>query len=182
MSMCKIKNRVLFFYFLVVFSSLTIVNAAERFEVFGKIATFDLPKNWKAVTKEIGVPLKLLGPLHEGRRPVITFVPIDLKNEKILLKDASKAEEGYKVSRLTWLQKFNGTAIKFKPLKVYKQSNNEVHKFGYTYSFNNVNYSENSYYIYCNNNNYHLKSLVQLEHGKKWDRVVEQIINSFGCK
>jgi hypothetical protein len=154
----------------------------QKFEVFGKVATFELPSDWKSVNKDIAVPLKLIGPMHEGRRPVITFVPIDLKNEKIILDDVKKAEEGYKVSRLSWLQKFNGSAISFYPLKVYKENENEVHQFGYSYIFNNTNFNENSYYVYCNKNTYHIKSLVQLEHGKKWDRLVHQIVNSFGCK
>lgn len=154
----------------------------QKFKVFGKNVYFELPSDWKTVNKEIGVPLKLMGPKYEGRRPVITMVPIDAEGRKVELKDPKKALESYKKSRLSWLQKFNGNAIKFNPIKHYKVNQNEFHQFGYLYSFNGTNFLENSYYVWCDNNTYHVKTLVQVEHAKKWERLVKQITDSFQCK
>jgi hypothetical protein len=154
----------------------------KEFKVFGKKVYFELPSDWKTVNKEIGVPLKLLGPKYKGRRPVITMVPIDAEGRKVELKDPAKAIESYKKSRLSWLQKFNGNAIKFNPIKTYKVNEKEFNQFGYLYSFNGVNFEENSLYVWCDNNTYHLKTLVQVEHSQKWERLVKQITDSFQCK
>jgi len=180
--MKHLKRNILTCSLILMTTNHTLANQVKEFRVFGKNISFKLPSNWKTVSKKIGVPLKLIGPIYRDRRPIITFVPIDLKDEKIKLESNQKAEKSYKISRLSWLQKFNGKAIKFNPLKVYKTKSSEVHKFSYSYIFNQTNFNEDSYYVYCNKNTYHIKSLVQLEHEKKWRTTISAIINSFQCK
>lgn len=157
-------------------------STAKSFTVFNKTVTLTLPDEWQAVTKEIGVPVKLMGPKFEESRPVITVTPIDMKDEVITLDNTEEALASYKKSRLVWLQKFNGTALDFEPIKVFKAGNNNVHQFGLSYSFNNENFSEKSLYVECQKKIFHIKTLIKLEHVKKWEDEVTKIVNSFQCK
>jgi hypothetical protein len=163
-------------------SDLQAANAVKTFTVYNKTVTFTLPDEWQSVTKEMGVPVKLLGPKFQDQRPVIVVSPIDMKNEVITLDNPEEALASYKKSRLVWLQKFNGSALDFAPIKVFKAGNHNVHQFGLTYAFNSENYSEKSLYVECENKIFHIKTLAKLEHVKKWEDEVTKIINSFQCK
>jgi hypothetical protein len=154
----------------------------KDFTVFKKKVSFELPTDWQVVEKEVGVPLKMLGPLFEERRPVVQLVPIDLTDGQLSLGDKSKAEDSYKVSRLTWLQTFNGKSISFLPSKTYSANGKEVFQFGHLYSLNGANFEEKSYYIRCNGQTFHLKTLVQVEHIEHWASVVQPIADSFKCQ
>lgn len=154
-----------------------------EFNVFKNKVSFELPGDWQTVNKEVGIPLKLLGPLYENRRPVILFVPIDLKDEKLILDDKKKAEDSYKLGRLAWLQTFNGKTISFLPLKEFTLNDKkiEVMQFGHLYQFEETNFEEKSFYISCNKKTFHIKTLIQVEHVMKWSLTVKQITDSFKC-
>ncbi|MBC7429500.1 MAG: hypothetical protein H7336_12860 [Bacteriovorax sp.] len=155
-----------------------------KFTVLNKKVSFDVPSDWQTVNKDVGIPLKLLGPIYEDQRPVLLFVPVDLKNEKLVLDDKTKAEESYKLSRLAWLQQFNGKSITFLPLKTFTTDGKkiEIHQFGHLYIFNNVNLEEKSYYINCKKETFHIKTLIQVEHIEKWAPTMNKMIESFRCE
>ena len=176
------------FKILIIFFSLSTIATAKaemtNFNIFNLKVSFDVPSDWQTVNKEVGIPLKLLGPAYEGLRPVLLFVPIDLKNEKLVLDDKKKAEESYKLSRLAWLQQFNAKSITFLPLKTYYTDGKkiEIHQFGHLYIFNDANLEEKSYYIECKKHTFHIKTLVQVEHVEKWASVLNKMIDSFRCE
>lgn len=155
-----------------------------NFNIFNKRVSFDIPADWQTIDKEVGIPLKLLGPMHEDRRPVILLVPIDLKDEKLVLGDKVQAAENYKIGRLAWLQTFNGKSISFLPLvnRTLNDKKIEVFQFGHLYNLDNANFEEKSYLIRCKNQTFHIKSLIQIEHITKWSTAVKTIIDSFKCE
>jgi hypothetical protein len=153
----------------------------KNYEVYEKKFSLGVPKKWKVVQKKIAIPFKVIGPLYKERRAVVTVVPIDLNGRKIELKSKEKALESYKVGRLAWLQKFNGQLISFQSLKSSKKKNKDIKNFGYSYRFNGVNYQEDSYYIQCKEEAFHLKVLTQLEHLNKWKKKTDEVVDSFKC-
>jgi hypothetical protein len=168
---------------MIIYNNIFAKLSEEKFKVFEKNVSFSVPTNWQSINKEVGVPLKLIGPMHDGRRPVVMFVPIDLK-EELVLENPKKAEKSYRLSRLKWLQKFNGQSIKFLALKTFDTHHNDIkfHQFSHLYSLSDVNFEEKSYYIRCNKNTYHVKTLIQLEHSGKWGDLVDKIAKSFNCQ
>jgi hypothetical protein len=153
------------------------------FTVLEKKVSFDLPSDWQTVNKEVGIPLKLIGPMDAERRPVLLFVPIDVKEDKLIVDDKSKAEESYKFGRMAWLQTISGKIISFLPMKTYSTNNNkvEINQFGYLYQFDNDNLEEKSFYIKCKGQVFHMKSLIQVDQVSKWTPVVSKIVDSFKC-
>jgi hypothetical protein len=155
-----------------------------NFTIIKKNVSFDLPNDWQSIDHEIGIPLKLLSPLHDNRRAVILFVPIDLKDEKLTMGDKKEALESYKMGRLSWLQTFQGKSISFLPVSTYtiKDKKIDVFQFGHLYNFDNANFEEKSYYLRCKNQTFHMKTLIQIEHVGHWGSIVKKITDSFNCE
>jgi hypothetical protein len=154
------------------------------FTVLEKKVSFDLPDDWQTVNKEVGIPLKLIGPMDNERRPVVLFVPLDVKEDKLIIDDKTKAEESYKLGRMAWLQTISGKIISFLPMKTSTTNNNkiELNQFGYLYQFDGANFEEKSFYIKCKGQVFHMKSLIQVEQVSKWTPIVSKITDSFRCE
>lgn len=157
---------------------------STTFTILEKKVTIDLPSDWQTVTKEVGIPLKLIGPMDNDRRPVVLFVPMDAKEDKLIVDDKTKAEESYKLGRMQWLQTISGKIISFLPMKTFFTNNNKIefNQFGYLYQFDGANLEEKSFYIKCKGQVFHMKTLIQVEQVSKWTPIVSKITDSFRCE
>ncbi len=182
--MNKINKIKLITVFTIIFMATSALTKTTEMTVYNQKISFDLPTEWQVVNKEVGIPVKLIGPVYNERRPVILFVPIDLKEEKLILDDKDNALASYKIGRLAWLQTFNGKSISFLPISSYFTDNNriEVHQFGHLYNFDNSNFEEKSFYVRCKNQTFHLKSLILVEHLAHWNSTIKKLTDSFRCE
>ncbi len=154
----------------------------ETFDVLKKKVSLDVPSDWEVINKEVGIPLKLVGPLHEEYRPVLLVVPLDVKEDRMNFKDEAAAQESYKVSKLAWLQSVNAKLISFLPMKTFKAGNAEFHQFTYLYQMKDENYEEKSFYVKCKDQTFHMKTLLKMEHAGKWESTIKPLVESFNCK
>jgi hypothetical protein len=182
--MKNLEKTHLGFILTLLFFAQTSMAKTTDFTVLQKKVSFDLPSNWEVINKEVGVPLKLMGPIYEGRRPVLLFVPLDVNEEKLIVDDKAKAEESYKIGRMGWLQTTTSKLISFLPMKTFSTDNNKIefHQFGYLYQYDGENLEEKSFYVKCKGKVFHMKSLIQVEHIEKLSPQVKKIIDSFRCE
>ncbi len=160
-----------------------VCSASQSFVLERGTVSLDLPTNWKAKNDLLGVPLTLIGPMTLGGRSVIHIVPVGVSGlsfdpEKLKLK-----EHEYRSGRLAWLGQFGGTAVRFLAYAPETWTGaSEVHKVGYRYLLNKIEFIEQSYTVLCKGDLYMVQSLIRAS-SEKIDAVeVESILKSFKCE
>lgn len=177
------KRHILGLLFLTLIFTASLAHAKkESFEVLSKKVTLDVPSDWEVINKVVGIPLKLTGPLYKDYRPVVLVVPLDVKEARMNFQDVKASEESYKVSKLAWLQSVNGKLITFLPMKNFKTPNATFYQFSYLYQMKDENFEEKSFYIKCQDQTFHIKTLINMDHVTKWESVMRPLIESFNCK
>jgi hypothetical protein len=143
----------------------------------------DVPAAWQDVTELFGIPLMFLGPEKAGGRPVITVVPTGIKNASLDAAEMKKAEEEYQEGRREWLKKYDGVALAFNSLTAEKiPGASEAQSVGYRYRIQDVEFIEKSYYVICNKQFYHLKTVLRGGHEQAYAADVASAVRSFTCE
>jgi hypothetical protein len=157
--------------------------ASEKF-VFEKCSiSISVPKDWQSARDMFGMPLTLMGSELNGGRPVVTITPTGLRDFKFDQKSLEQNQNEFKNGREEWLKNQNGKSLVYYPYKVeHKKNNLEIHRIGYSFEITEIKYIENTYYIFCAGQLFHLTTLLRQSHEKNYERTVEEVIGSFDCK
>jgi hypothetical protein len=157
----------------------------REFKVEGATVKMDIPKDWQSAENLFGMPLTILGPHSEkDGRPVIGVVPTGIKDVMVDAKTSVEAEAHYRLGREAYLKNSDGKALSFDPVKVEQIAGAEdAISMGYTYQLFEKKFSEKSYYITCDKQLFHVKTLVGAgSQEKKFKSVLENAVKSFACK
>lgn len=152
---------------------------AEAFDLKNGTVFLNFPNDWQAHKDLFGLPLSILGPMKNESRPMISVTTTPLKNVEFA-KDFSKAQAGYKEGRIKFMKKHKGRALKFYDYAMNKNESLEIHQFGYEYEVAGKSFKEKTFYVKCNKQLFHLKTLNQLGKSKE-DKQLEKIVESFKC-
>jgi tetratricopeptide (TPR) repeat protein len=145
--------------------------------------SFDVPTDWQDVQDMLGMPLMLTGPEAGDRRPVITVTPTSITDISFKNFSDSKDNQAYKLGREEFVEKYDGKVNSFFPHQTLKWPNaSEVHRFGYNYTIGSVTFVENSYYVICDKQLFHIKTLLSQKHLDTYQDKVLKTVESFSCK
>jgi hypothetical protein len=183
--MSKMTQRLL--VGLVAFTAAVSVSQAsrgERFQLQKGGIKLDIPKHWQDVSDLFGVPLMVLGPEHDGTRPVISVVATGLLAKGFDDLAMKKEFIDYKQGREDWIKRRGGTLVSFNDYTTEKFSDGiEARSVGVRYKLeDDTEYAEKSYYVVCKNKFFHLKSIVRGSDEKEFGGTVEKTIKSFSCE
>jgi hypothetical protein len=159
----------------------------RRFELReGGRVILDIPEGWLAAPDYLGLPLVVLGPEvsdpAEGR-PVISVTPTGKKLASLAPVELEKSQKEYQDGRRAWLAKSQGSVVDFKPLKRERWAPGiESSSIGYRYRIASREFEETAYYVVCDGELYHLKSLTRKKQGREIASQVERTLRSFRCE
>lgn len=157
--------------------------AKDQFVLSQGTISIVVPKGWQSAKDLFGVPLTFLGPESDGGRPIISITPTGLRDYKFDQKSLEKNQDEYKTSRESWLQEKEGKSLKYFPYKVeHRKDGVDLHVIGYSYEFNDIIFSEYSYYIFCGGQLFHSKVLLRRNHENQYQKIIDEMIGSFECK
>ncbi len=170
--------------FLVMSFLLTSVSFAEtnkKFELKYSNIEVTVPNKWQSVQKLFGMPLMILGPEVQGKKPVISITSTNIKNISSDSKKIEKNKEGYITGRKKWISKRNGKIIDFLPYEKENWPNiKEAHVIGYSYDLGENRFIEKTYYVNCNDKLFNIKTLITNKHSI-FNKKIETILRSFKC-
>lgn len=142
----------------------------------------NIPSNWQSVEDLYGMPLMILGPEVEEKRPVISVVSTNISNISFDKNSVKESSDSYTEGRKEWLAEKSGVLIKFIPYNELNWRNVEqVHSIGYVYELNKHQFIETTYYVSCKNKLFNLKTLTTSNH-TKYNSEMDKIMRSFKCK
>lgn len=157
------------------------IAASQLFQLELGTVRFDIPDDWQSAPGLYGMPLMLLGPVKEDRRPTISVTPLGEAPEFDL--EPRKDEKRYKKGREEWLKEMGGRSLSYNPFQKIKWPGmSEGFTMGYRYEINGIKYSENTYYVICKGNLYHLKTLLDFDQEKEYSPAVNKLLRSFSCE
>jgi hypothetical protein len=157
--------------------------AEQNFDVGASKIKLNLPKDWQAAHDVFGLPLVIMSPevSDGGRRAVISVVPTGLTGVKMDPKNLGADQKSYQKARKEWLSQYEGKALEFFPYKNTKWGNSDVHTIGYKYEINGEQLVENSYYVVCNDQLYHFKSMTTTAQDSAFKGAIDDSLRSFQC-
>ena len=149
--------------------------------------SFDKPHEWKTFKKLLGFPLVLTSPQKNKARIVIGITPSDIKdypfvknNEPNSFQDNAKT---YKNDAKKWMSNKSGMIKEFFPYKKEKWKNTgDVHHYGFRYNLGEIAFVEHSYYLLCQKQLFHIKTLYRENEFKKDEGKIKNVLNSFNCQ
>ena len=143
----------------------------------------DAPSDWVAQKDVFGMPLMWRSPKKVNGRVILNIVPTGLKSRYSDPKELSKDQEYYRAGRRKWIKERAGEFIKFKPYQKLKwKSVRDVHTIGVEYELAGIHYSEQSYYLNCGGEFYHLKTLYRQNEWADQQNKIKGIVSTFRCK
>lgn len=119
----------------------------------------ELDDSWLYLENVLGVPHLFLSNTNKPKDS-ISVTNTNLKNFKLNASQLKDKYEDYKKGRNSWAKKNNITINEFYPYKNYKKSNVDIHHAGFEYKNEGSIFSENSFYIECKTDFFHIKSTV----------------------
>ncbi len=145
--------------------------------------SFDLPKSWKTFEKVMGLRLLIASPMKNGTRITVSITPSDIKDFGFKDTDFSRNENAYKEDAIKWLSSKKGEAKEFFPYKKEEWSKETVaHVFGWKYDLGGITFVENSMYVLCNKQLFHIKSMYKEDFDKKDAPKIKQMLKTFRCQ
>ncbi|GAB4012470.1 MAG: hypothetical protein Fur0010_08380 [Bdellovibrio sp.] len=144
---------------------------------------FLLPKGWVAQKDLMGIPLVIYSPIKINGRVTISITPTGIDDINLDKKILSDNWKDYKNGRLNWLEKVNGVSQEIFPYRNedWGQLKN-IHHVGHRYYLGDVHYTEHSYYVECDKQIFHIKSLYRYEEFQKDEKSIESVIKTFQCE
>jgi hypothetical protein len=172
-----------YFYLFILTLPVVCFSATRSFNLEKTKVSFDVPTDWQDVQDMLGMPLMLTGPEAGDRRPVITVTPTSITDISFKNFSDSKDNQAYKLGREEFVEKYDGKVNSFFPHQTLKWPNaSEVHRFGYNYTIGSVTFVENSYYVICDKQLFHIKTLLSQKHLDTYQDKVLKTVESFSCK
>ncbi len=174
--------NLLMFFGLLIFSHPG--QAITSFELENKsLVSFKVLPNWHSKSEMFGVPLMLLGPKSgKVRRPVLTLVNTGVEQKLFSKFTSEDGEAAYIKGRKRWLSRYDGLFIKSLGYDKIIDRGMEFHIFGYTYKLGTEDLIERSYYVVCEQELYHLKTLFHAKTPNTLINELEKTLNSFNCQ
>ena len=157
--------------------------APENFQLKAGKVSLNVPAGWQDVKNFAGMELMLVGPMKSSNRPVVTVSATDFAEFSIDTEALKKDEATYRSGREKWLEKYSGKVEEFfkYETKVLKDQS-KVHALGFRYLIGDKSFTERTYYIQCEKNLYHFKSLVLTKEMSEQQKNLSSMLESFSCK
>lgn len=158
--------------------------AAQRFKLAkGGTVLFEIPSQWKAITGFMSTPLTIVSPMKNGSRAGVNVTPLGKLKSTIDLKALQDTQHDYQEGREAWVKKRGGRAIAFDPLQHETWPNGvEAYSVGYTFSLEEDEFAEKTYFLKCKDRFYHLKKLLRKDQEELHAAAVDSLIRSFHCE
>lgn len=148
----------------------------------------DKPQSWKVFKDLLGFPLVVTSPKKKSSgRIVIGITPSDIKDYPFVKNGSPNSfkdnEKTYKEDAKKWMSNKSGHIKEFFPYKKEKwQYTGDVHHYGFRYQLGEIAFVENSYYLLCQGQLFHIKTLYREKEFKKDESKIKNILNSFNCE
>ncbi len=142
---------------------------------------FDLPEGWQAKEGVFDMPVVLYGPKQGNGRPTIGIVPFDQKGITFNQKENLVNQKDYRKYRRAWVEKLDGTVLGFHPYEVQKWKHAKAHIIGHRFKLGQVDFSETSFYVICDDELFHMKSLYRENEYPDGQKVIMDVLKSFNC-
>jgi hypothetical protein len=118
----------------------------------------EIPAGWKAAPNLFGIPLAILGPQSQEKRPVLSVYPGELHSKTISEEKLQSLFVDFKKEKEQWMKEEGGELKSFEPLtKVNFSKAVRGHYIGAEYVLNKEHFLERSYYLYCQGELFNLK-------------------------
>jgi hypothetical protein len=143
---------------------------------------FEIPSKWSAHKNILGLPLVLTSPLKKKSRIIVSVTPTNIKGENNLFFD-EKNYSSYISGRQKWVKEKKGTIKSIYKYKKLDWNNiKNIHRAGYTYTLSKNEFEEFSYYLKCNTQLFHIKSLRRINEFPHDKSTLDKMLKSFRCK
>jgi hypothetical protein len=150
----------------------------QSFALEGATVKFDLPDGWEGGKDAFNLPLTLVGPRKEDKRPVVSIIPTGQKVE-MSSDELKRTEYEYRMGRRSFIEGLGGEILGFKDYEKTKVNGNEVHVVGYRYSAAGDEFAETSYYIHCREQLFMVKTVSRSPADEK---TAQKVVKSFECQ
>jgi hypothetical protein len=161
---------------------------AEKFALPSGTFEIEKPDSWQAAKDLYGMPLTLLGPSELGGRPVVSVTPTGKKNTTLDALSLKRSENEYRAGREEWLKTREGEPVAFFGYRTERLGDVDAHAVGYRYRLGGTEFVENSYFVPCRSQLFHLKTLIRVPEGRSpagetgENHEVRKILGSFKCQ
>jgi hypothetical protein len=157
--------------------------AEQTFDLDRGKVKIEVPSGWQTAEGLYGIPVALMGPEKDGKRPILNVTATGVNDISVNLKNMKKEQQAYKDGRGRWLASVGGKALEFYSYENPKWPNvSDVHATGYRYQLGGQEYVERTYFVVCNNSLYHFNSLATAAQSKEHASTFERSLRSFSCK
>lgn len=144
---------------------------------------FHLPDKWNHYKDMLGLPLVFVSPSKEKQRITVSVTPTGLKDIPMNPKALKDQQNGWFSGRRKFVSKFKGKITGTYPYSLEKWKHlPEVHAIGYKYMVGEKQFVSHSFYFYCKEQLFHMKSLYEQNIYAKGIDTVEKIGNSIRCR
>ena len=145
--------------------------------------SFDKPQNWKSFKNLLGFPLVLVGPMKKGARITMGVTPSDIKDYPYKKNGFKNSAKTYKNDAKKWISTKDGSIKEFFPYKkvTWKNTGN-VHSYGFRYNLGEIAFVEHSYYLHCQGQLFHIKTLYREKLFKHDEKKINTVLDSFNCQ
>lgn len=161
-----------------IFISLNLFGKSYDFTNQNTQISVDFDENWLYLEKVLGVPYLMLSKTNPPKDSV-SITPT--KQEKVELdpKKLKETQNDYQTGRKNWAQKNNIKILKFHDYEFKKINENlNIHQIGFDYINEKNTFTEQSFYLFCYNDLYHLKSSVYQKRKVQNISIKEAILSS----
>ncbi len=173
--------RFLLLFFLIQHNCFAQSVQSTRFKLKYASILLELPKKWTSVQKLYGMPLMIIGAEDKGNKPVLSITSTNIKNMKSPKQITKQAREVYYSGRKSWLAKRKGDLIKFLAYEKEEIAPKvSSHSIGVVYDIGKRRVSERTYYVTCNKQLFHLKTISNFNRPKE-SLALKKLIKSFKC-
>jgi hypothetical protein len=145
--------------------------------------SFERPENWKSFKDLLGFPLVLVGPMKKGARITVGITPSDIKDYPYKKDGFKNSLKTYKDDAKKWISTKQGNINEFFPYKKTSWKNTgDVHSYGFRYNLGKVAFVERSYYLHCQEQLFHIKTLYREKLFRGEEKRISSVLDSFNCK
>jgi hypothetical protein len=141
-----------------------------------------VPKGWNSFKNQFGMPYSMIGPQHNGRRPILSISSTSITSFKFDDNALSAKEEEYKMGKAKWLNQRKGKLIGFLPYRIVKNRRGlELRKIGTQYSIGENNFSEQMIIFVCGKSLVFMNTLSPMEQKRTDGIELEDAIANVDC-
>lgn len=144
---------------------------------------FSLPAKWNHYKDMLGLPLVFVSPRINAQRITVSVTPTGLNDIPMDPKTLKKEQNGWFSGRRKFVSTFKGAITGTFPYSLEKWKHiPEVHAIGYKYKVADKHFVSHSFYFYCKEQLFHVKSLYEQNVYTKGLDTVESIGNTLRCR